>query len=259
MSSTLILTEPHPGGVTLLRLNRPPLNPLSHALLSELGETVLGLAGDPACRALVITGNEKALAAGADIAELEASESAQRLAEAFRHAFDAVAAFPHPVLCAIRGFALGGGLELALACDLRIVGTDARLGLPETTLGILPGAGGTQRLTRLVGPARAKRIIWSGKPVRPEEAHTIGLVDEVVEPEAVETRALELATAYATAAARAIGLAKRAIDEGLDIPLAEGLDLENEAFTEVLTTNDAKIGIASFLEHGPGKATYTGT
>jgi enoyl-CoA hydratase/carnithine racemase len=253
----LVLTEPRAGGVVVVRLNRPPLNPLSGALLTELTDVARSLAADPELHAVVIAGSEKALAAGADIEEL-GTEDARVVSARFRAAFDAVAAIPRPVIAAIRGFALGGGLELALACDLRVAATTARLGQPEIQLGIIPGAGGTQRLPRLVGPARAKELIWSGRHVRSDEALAIGLVDRIAEPDVVEDDAVEWATSFASGAVAAMGLAKRALDAGIDRTLAEGLDLETEAFVEVFTTDDAAIGVRSFLEHGPGKATFKG-
>jgi enoyl-CoA hydratase/carnithine racemase len=162
------------------------------------------------------------------------------------------------VLAAVHGFALGGGLELALACDLRVAGDTARLGLPEILLGLIPGGGGTQRLARLVGPAKAKEIIWSGRQVRAEEALALGLVDKVVPAADVLDATLEWAATFASGAVAAMGAAKRAIDDGLDGSLAEGLDVEREQFLPVFDTDDADIGVRSFLEHGPGKAEFTG-
>ena len=162
------------------------------------------------------------------------------------------------MIAAINGFALGGGLELAMSCDLRIASEKARVGQPEILLGIIPGAGGTQRLTRLVGPAKAKELVWSGRQVRADEALAIGLVDRVVPAEELEDAALAWAAELAKGAVVAMGLAKQAIDEGLDGSLAAGLDAEATAFVEVFGTEDARTGVASFLEHGPGKATFQG-
>ena len=257
-SERLILVERHPDGVAVVRLNRPPLNPLSHALLGELAEMARALAIDAEVKAVVVTGSEKALAAGADIEEFTHADAPRTINAVFREAFDAIAAIPRPVIAAIRGYALGGGLELALACDLRVASVSARLGQPEILLGIIPGAGGTQRLARLVGPARAKDLIWSGRPVRADEALAIGLVDRVVPAEEVEANALEWAASFARGAVVAIGMAKQAIDRGLDVSLADGLDVEAAAFIEVFETDDATVGVQSFLEHGPGKATFSG-
>jgi enoyl-CoA hydratase len=258
MADDLVLTEPRADGVVVVRLNNPPMNPLSHALLERLRDVARGLGADAAVKAVVVAGGEKAFAAGADISEFSGPEAARMISGAFRDAFDAVAAIPRPVIAAIRGYALGGGLELACACDFRVAGETARVGQPEILLGIIPGAGGTQRLTRLVGPARAKEMVWSGRQVRAEEAHAIGLVDRVVTPGEEERAALHWASELAKGAVVAMGLAKRAIDTGLDRSLADGLDAERDAFVEVFGTEDAQTGVQSFLTDGPGKATFAG-
>src|SRR6476646_4714034 len=152
----LVLTEHHDGGVALLRLNKPPMNPLSIAMLGDLHAAATAVSDDPESKAVVVAGSEKALAAGADITALRNQAGARAVTDAFRAAFDAVAAIPRPVIAAIRGYAWGGGCELALTCDLRVGAETTRVGQPEILLGVLPGAGGTQRLARLVGPARAK-------------------------------------------------------------------------------------------------------
>jgi enoyl-CoA hydratase len=170
-----------------------------------------------------------------------------------------VAAIPRFVIAAVAGYALGGGCELALACDYRIAGTRAVFGQPEVLLGTLPGGGGTQRLARLVGPSRAKELCLTGRQVDAEEALRIGLADEVVPNDEVNARALALAAECARGAVLAQALAKRAIDDGLSRSLADGLRLEQELFTESFRTNDSQIGVKSFLEHGPGKARFTGT
>lgn len=254
----LVLVEEHEAGVRLVRLNRPPLNPLSEALLGELATVTADLAADASVKAVVVAGSDRALAAGADIEEFGGADDARRIEARFRAAFDGVASIPRPVIAAIRGFALGGGLELALACDLRVAADSARLGQPEILLGIIPGAGGTQRLPRLVGPARAKEMVWSGRQLRADEALAIGLVDRVVPADDVESSALEWASSFASGAVVAMGLAKQSIDRGLDGSLAAGLDAESEAFVEVFGTEDAATGVRSFLEHGPGKATFQG-
>jgi enoyl-CoA hydratase/carnithine racemase len=254
----LVLRDDLPGGVVALRLNRPPMNPLSKALLTAIGDAADDLRDDDAVTAVVVLGSERALAAGADIAEFGDGAAAREIGRMFRRAFDGLAAIPRPVIAAIRGFALGGGLELALACDLRVAADTARMGQPEILLGIIPGAGGTQRLPRLVGPARAKELIWSGRQVRADEALAIGLVDRVVPDAETESTAIAWASELASGAVVAMGLAKRAVDEGLDGSLARGNDIEAEAFVEVFATEDAATGVASFLEHGPGKATFSG-
>jgi enoyl-CoA hydratase/carnithine racemase len=254
----LVLTEQHDGGVAVLRLNRPPMNPLSIALLDALRDAARALAADAAVKAVVVAGSEKAFAAGADISELRDAAGARAAADAFRGAFDAVASIPRPVIAAIRGYALGGGCELALTCDLRVGSESARLGQPEILLGVIPGAGGTQRLARLVGPARAKELVWSGRQVRADEAHAIGILDRVVPSDEVEENALHWAAQLGKGAVVAMGLAKQVIDDGLGGPLAAGLDAEADAFVQVFDTDDAKVGVASFLEHGPGKAVFRG-
>jgi enoyl-CoA hydratase len=258
MSDPLVVVESRPDGVTLLRLNRPPLNPLSTALLRELETISNGLAADASVKAVVVTGSEKALAAGADVAEFTADGAAAVISDGIRGAFDALAAIPRPVIAAINGFALGGGLELALACDLRVAGDSARLGFPEIQLGIFPGGGGTQRASRLIGPAKTKELIWSGRHVRADEALAIGLVDRVVPAADVLDRALDWAASFASGAVVAMGIAKAVVDRGLDGSLAAGLDLEGQGFVDVFDTDDARVGIRSFLDAGPGKATFSG-
>ncbi len=168
-------------------------------------------------------------------------------------------AIERPVIAAIRGYALGGGLELALACDLRIASDNARLGQPEILLGIMPGGGGTPRLARLVGPARAKELVWTGRQVRAEEALALGIVDEVVAgADGALDRALEFAGELARGAVVAMGAAKRSIDGAFGRSLGEALDLEADCFARSFDTEDAHTGVASFLEHGPGKATFAG-
>jgi len=255
---TLVQTEAHEGGVVLLRLDNPPLNALSKALLTDLRTATLAAAADPAVKAVVVAGGEKAFAAGADIDELGGPADAGEIADAFRATNDALEHVPRPVIAAICGYALGGGLEIALACDLRVAGDTARLGQPEILLGVIPGGGGTQRLARLVGPSRAKEIIMSGRQLRADEAHAIGLVDRVVTPTDVEDAALKWARDLGKGAVVAMGLAKRVIDDGLGVSLDEGLDLEREAFVRVFDTEDARTGVESFREHGPGKARFAG-
>ena len=258
MADDLVSTEPHREGVVVVRLHNPPMNALSLAVLGRLRDLALEVGRDPGVKAVVVAGGEKAFAAGADISEFGGQESASEIAGAFRDAFDAVAAIPRPVIAAIRGYALGGGLELACACDLRVAGETARLGQPEILLGIIPGAGGTQRLTRLLGPARAKEIIWSGRQLRAAEAHAIGLVDRLATPGEEEDAAWHWAAELGKGPVVAMGLAKHVIDGGLGRTLGDGLDLERDAFVEVFGTEDARTGVQSFLEHGPGKAKFAG-
>jgi enoyl-CoA hydratase/carnithine racemase len=247
-------------GVALVTLDRPPLNALSAGLLAALAKQAHALAADPSIKAVVITGNDRAFAAGADVTEFAPDrESARLVAASFRTACDAIAAIERPVIAAIRGYALGGGLEVALACDLRVAADTTRVGQPEILLGIIPGGGATQRLARLVGAARAKEMIWSGRQVRADEALAIGLVDRVVPADDVVDEALRWARSFASGPVVAISLAKRAIDDGLALSLTAGLDLEADCFADSFATNDAATGFASYLEHGPGKARFTGS
>ena len=170
----------------------------------------------------------------------------------------AVARIPKPVIAAITGYALGGGCELALACDFRVVADDAKLGQPEILLGIIPGAGGTQRLARLVGPAKAKDLVFTGRHVGAEEALELGLADAVVPDDEVYSTAVAMARKFAAGPPLALAAAKRAIDEGLDGSLDDGLTLESRLFAELFDTEDQKTGMRSFLENGPGKAQFTG-
>jgi enoyl-CoA hydratase/carnithine racemase len=208
----------------------------------------------------VIYGGPKVFAAGADIKEMagqsysDVVEVATRLQSAFRE----VSRIPKPTIAAITGYALGGGLELAMCADFRVAGENARVGQPEILLGIIPGAGGTQRLPRLVGRARAKEIIFSGRHVPAGEAREIGLVDRVVPAEEVYSAAVEWARSFASGPAIALRAAKQAIDDGLDVDLDTGLRLESALFAGLFATEDKRIGMTSFVEHGPGKARFVG-
>ncbi len=253
----LVTVERDAEGVALIRLDNGKVNSLSTELLAQFAAIVADLAADPP-GAVVVAGNDRIFAAGADISEFDGPDDARRIGAAFRAALDALAVLPRPTIAAINGFALGGGCELALACDFRIAGDTARLGQPEILLGIIPGGGGTQRLTRLVGPSVAKDLIFSGRQVRASEALAVGLVDEVVPADDVLAAAMAKATVFAKGPSVALGLAKRAIDGGLDGSLDEGLALEQRVFAEVFATDDARIGVGSFRESGPGKATFTG-
>jgi len=169
-----------------------------------------------------------------------------------------IAGIPKPVVAAITGYALGGGLEVALAADFRVAGEGARLGQPEILLGVIPGAGGTQRLSRLVGPAKAKDVVFTGRTLKAAEAHAIGLVDLVAPDDSVYQAALDMVKPYAAGPALALRAAKQAIDHGLDVDLATGLEIERVQFAALFGTEDQRAGMRSFLENGPGKATFTG-
>ena len=253
----LVLLERRPDGVAVVTLNNPKVNALSQAMLARIKEIALDLTANPP-GAVVITGGERIFAAGADISEFGGTAEGDRIGLGFHSALDAVAAIPRFVIAAVSGYALGGGCELSMACDYRIAGEKAVFGQPEVLLGIIPGGGGTQRLPRLVGPSRAKEIMVTGRQVKAEEALAIGLANEVVEPDALMTRALELAGTIASGATVATRLIKQAVDQGMETDLASGLALELQLFEEVFHSTDSQIGVASFLEHGPGKATFTG-
>jgi enoyl-CoA hydratase/carnithine racemase len=237
-------------GIGTIRLERPPMNALSTQVQQELRAAATEAAEDPAVRAVVVWGGERVFAAGADIKEFEGTTYAQMVTRtaALSAAFDAVARIPKPVVAAITGYALGGGCELALACDWRVVAEDARLGQPEIRLGLIPGAGGTQRLARLVGPARAKDLIFSGRMVRADEALRIGLADRVVAADEVYPAAVELVRAYTRGPALALRAAKLAVDGGLGMDLASGLAWENQLFAGLFATADMREGTAAFID-----------
>jgi enoyl-CoA hydratase/carnithine racemase len=253
----LVRVERRSDRVAVITLDNPKVNSLSQTLLGQLEAAATDLTVDPP-GAVVVTGGDRVFAAGADISEFGGPDEARLVGGAFVRALDAVAAIPRCVIAAVSGFALGGGCELALACDLRIAGERAKFGQPEILLGIIPGGTGTQRLARLVGPSRAKELILTGRQVGADEALRIGLVNEVVPNDSLHERALALAAELAAGAVVAQGLAKRAIDDGLDGPLSAGIELEQQLFAEVFATEDAGIGVESFLEHGPGKASFVG-
>jgi len=262
----LVRLDRRDDGVAVLTLDSPKVNALSITLLARLAELADQLTHDPP-GAVVVTGGDRLFAAGADISEFTSDGpdgpvadpvAARTVGHGFVAALGAVAAIPRVTIASVSGFALGGGCELALACDLRIASTRAVFGQPEILLGIIPGGGGTQRLARLVGASRAKDLILSGRQVKAEEALAMGLVDEVVEPERLDERVLERAAAFAAGPVTVQGLAKQAIDGGLDDDLAAGIQLEQDLFVESFRAEDATTGIRSYLEHGPGKATFSG-
>jgi enoyl-CoA hydratase/carnithine racemase len=256
MAEPFVHVERRPDGVALVRLDRPKANALSVDVLGQIFSVAAALHDDPP-GAVVLWGGRRIFAAGAEIAEL-AGTGADAVGAGFARALASLASLPRATIAAINGYALGGGLELALACDFRVCAEDSRLGLPEVLLGLLPGGGGTQRLPRLIGSSRAKELILTGRQVPADEALAIGLVNRVVAPDEVLATALEWAAALARGPLVAHGLAKGAIDAGLEGTLADGLLGEQAAFSAVARTEDAGRGIASFAEHGPGQATFVG-
>jgi enoyl-CoA hydratase/carnithine racemase len=245
--------------VGTITIDRPPLNVLDLELWRQLHAAVEAAAADPRVRAVVVRGHGRAFAAGADVAEFTGwdRDRAAEAAVVLHAAVDALAGLTCVTIAELTGYALGGGCEIALACDLRVAADNTKIGLPEILLGIVPGAGGTQRLPRLVGVARAKELILSGRMVDMVEAQRIGLVDAVHPVDEVHVAALDLAARFAAGPAASV-LAKRAIDEGMAGSLADGLALERELFATAFTTTDARTGIATFLADGPGVATFEG-
>jgi enoyl-CoA hydratase len=245
--------------VATIRLDRPPMNAISSAMQEELRAAATQVSENADVRAVVVYGGEKVFAAGADVKEFAGQDHAFMVRDAARvvSSIDAIARIPKPVIAAVTGFALGGGCELALAADFRVSADDAKWGQPEIQLGIIPGMGGTQRLPRLVGPAKAKDLIYTGRFVDAQEALEIGLVDAVVPAGEVYATAITMAKKLVKGPALALAAAKAAIDGGLDGDLASGLRLESHLFASVFATEDSRIGIASFVEKGPGKAVFT--
>ncbi|HEY3941920.1 MAG TPA: enoyl-CoA hydratase/isomerase family protein [Acidimicrobiales bacterium] len=255
-SGVFVTTDRRPDGVAVVRLDRPKANALCLELLDQLEAVAKALAADPP-GAVVVWGGERIFAAGADINEL-ANTPPGTVADRFHAALGALAEVPRATIAAVNGFALGGGLELALACDFRVASSEARLGLPEVLLGIIPGGGGTQRLPRLIGPSRAKDLILSGRQVQADEALAMGLVNRVVPSAEVFDAALQWAAELARGAVVAQSLGKAAVDLGAETTLAEALHVERGRFVAAFRTEDAGRGIASFIEHGPGKASFVG-
>jgi enoyl-CoA hydratase/carnithine racemase len=262
----LVSLERRDDGVAVITLSNGKVNALCVELLDQLRVIAAELT-EHTPRAVVVTGGPKLFAAGADISQftqsgadepfaIAAPERVGEIGAAFLGALNAVAAIPCPTIAAVSGVALGGGCELALACDFRVAGTSSRFGQPEILLGIIPGGGGTQRLARLVGAARAKDLVFSGRTVAADEALTIGLVDRVVEPDEVFEAALAWAATFAAGPRHALALAKAAIDEGLEQTLEQGLLTEQRRFVQSFTTPDAAVGVRSFLAEGPGKAVF---
>ncbi|MFK7917853.1 MAG: enoyl-CoA hydratase/isomerase family protein [Ilumatobacter sp.] len=257
MAYELLTLERRDDGVAVVTLANGKVNPLSRELLGELKQAADELAADlPG--AVVVTGGERIFAAGADISQFGGAAEAAEIAPLFHAAIGAFAGLPRFVIAAVSGYALGGGCELALGCDYRIASEKAVFGQPEILLGIIPGGGGTQRLSRLIGPSKAKEMCLTGRQVKADEALRIGLADEVVAPDELHDRALALAAEVAKGALAAQGITKRVIDAGLSTSLDAGLLLEVDGFVEVFGTDDSQIGVKSFLENGPGKAAFTG-
>ncbi|KPI00411.1 Enoyl-CoA hydratase [Actinobacteria bacterium OK074] len=245
-------------GVGTLRLDRPPMNALDVATQDRLKELAEEATRREDVRAVVVYGGEKVFAAGADIKEMQEMDHTAMVlrSRALQESFTAVARIPKPVVAAVTGYALGGGCELALCADFRVAGENAKLGQPEILLGLIPGAGGTQRLARLVGPSKAKDLIFTGRMVKADEALRLGLVDRVVPAEDVYTEAHAWAAKLAQGPALALRAAKEAVDTGLETDIETGLAVERTWFAGLFATADREIGMRSFVEEGPGKAKF---
>ncbi len=239
-------------GIGIVTINRPEsLNALNGEVYTELSELFQEIENDPEVRVVILTGSgEKAFVAGADIAEMQPQSSVEirSFIDKGRRASDRIYTLKKPVIAAVNGFALGGGLELAMCCDLRVASEKAKFGQPEINLGIIPGAGGTQRLTRLIGMTRAKELIYTGDVIDANTAFTMGLVNKVVPPENLMAEAKELARKLLSKSSIALALAKKAITTGAGTDLSSGLDLEAECFALGFATEDQKEGMAAFLQ-----------
>ncbi|MBZ4020698.1 MULTISPECIES: enoyl-CoA hydratase/isomerase family protein [Streptomyces] len=245
-------------GVGTVRLDRPPMNALDTATQDRLRELAEEATRRDDVRAVVIWGGEKVFAAGADIKEMQVMDHAAMVArsKALQDSFTAVARIPKPVVAAVTGYALGGGCELALCADFRIAAENAKLGQPEILLGLIPGAGGTQRLARLIGPSKAKDLIFTGRQVKADEALALGLVDRVVPAEEVYAQAHAWAARLAVGPAMALRAAKESVDAGLETDIDTGLTIERNWFAGLFATEDRATGMRSFVEEGPGKAKF---
>ena len=248
-------------GVGTIWLDRPKMNAINAQMQDELRAVSREADERDDVAAVVLFGGERVFAAGADVKEMATMSYAEM--EKRAHVLQAftreIAAIGKPTVSAITGFALGGGCEIALATDVRFAADNAKLGQPEILLGIIPGAGGTQRLSRLVGPAKAKEIIFTGRFVDAQEALAIGLVDQLHPADEVYDKAVAWASQFVGGPALALRAAKGAVDRGLEVDLQTGLDIERLAFAGLFATDDRVAGMTSFVENGPGKATFTGS
>ncbi len=248
------------GAIGTIRLDRPKMNAINAQLRAELEECAREATDRPDVRAVVLYGGERVFAAGADIKEMETISYADMVGwgAKLQEALKVVAGIPKPVVAAVTGYALGGGFELALTADFRVLGESAQVGVPEILLGVIPGAGGTQRLPRLIGPAKAKELVFTGRFVKADEALALGIADRVVPDAEVYTAAVAMASQWAAGPAVALRAAKQAIDQGLELDLDAGLRLETALFAGLFATEDQTAGMTSFVTNGPGKATFTG-
>lgn len=248
-SYTDILLQDNGTGVACISLNRPEArNALRTTLLAEIADALESFATDHAIRCVVLTGSHKVFAAGADISEMASMEMTDVLEDIRPRYWATIAAFPKPIIAAVNGYALGGGCELAMHADIIIAGSNARFGQPEINLGIIPGAGGTQRLIRCVGKALANKMVLSGEFIDAQTALSAGLVAEITQPELCLERAVELAKTIASKPSLAVQQAKAALLKSFDSTLGMGLDFERKAFVMLAGTDDRNEGIQAFME-----------
>ncbi|ORU92084.1 MAG: enoyl-CoA hydratase [Cycloclasticus sp. symbiont of Poecilosclerida sp. N] len=249
MDFETLLIEAPAEGVALIRLNRPrQYNALNSTLLTELGSALDQFEQDDAIRAVIITGSEKAFAAGADIAEMVGISGEEMLAMVEASTgWRALSTFSKPTVCAVSGMALGGGFELALQCDILLASTGAKFALPEINLGVIPGAGGTQRVARIIGKSLAMEMVMNGRSMLAEEALQRGIVSRVIEPGKIEAETIELAKQLAGRAPLAVRAGKACVNKAINTTLEEGLKLERETFIPLFDTDDAKNMMAAFL------------
>lgn len=248
MTEPLVIRETGSGAVAILRLNRPEvLNALNSGIMETLVEHLADLDQDDTVAVVVLTGQGRAFAAGADIAELEGQTPVSMLTSPQINRWDQIRHFSKPLIAAVKGYALGGGMELMMACDMVIAADNAKFGQPEIKIGVMPGAGGTQRLTKTVGKVRAMAMVLTGDMITAAEAKAWGLVNQVVAADAVEAEALALAEKIAAMPQVAVRLAKESILTALDTPLEEGLRHERRLFGTLFATEDQKEGMAAFL------------
>ncbi len=238
------------AGIVIVTINRPPVNALNAQLIKELIDTFDELDKDPKVSVVILTGMGKAFIAGADIKEIPAlnEESGKEFSALGQELTNRIDAFSRPVIGAIEGLALGGGCEVALACDIRIASESAKFGQPEANLAVIAGAGGTQRLPRLVGKGKAKELLFTGEMIDAQEALRIGLVEKVVSKGEALNEAKVMAWKIQGKGPVAIALTKKAVNEGMDLPLTEGLKIERDAFGKVCASEDKNEGIKAFLE-----------
>ncbi len=248
MSYELVLTEKR-GNVGLVTLNRPTArNALNRQMLRELMDALEAFDKDDSVGAMVVTGDEKAFAAGADIKEMAADNAAQIKTSGFVPTFNRIMGIQKPVIAAVSGWALGGGMELALACDMIVASESAKFGQPEITIGVIPGAGGTQRLTRALGKAVAMEMILNNRTLSAVEALEFGLANRVVEVEAYLDEALKLAGEIAARAPLAVRAAKKMVNQALEHGLSDGLSKEQQEFYNLFDTEDQEEGMRAFIE-----------